>query len=338
MSTTRTYAPGLLLATAAVALSIALSWALGPAVGALTVAILLGVAVANIFSLPESLRPGLRFCAKKLLRVGVVLLGLSVTLSEVAQLGWDGLLLLIAVVSLTFLAGMAAARVFQLQRAAGILLATGTAICGASAIAAMSAVLPDKEEEVDDGATVAVASITLYGTLALLIMPLLAVPLGLSDIAYGAWVGASVHEVGQVVAAAAPVGDTAANAAIIVKLTRVLLLAPLVILVGLMVRAEMKDSASSDQNQTGWTTLLPPFLLGFVALVLLGSIVALPEWLLDSAAIAKDILLAAAMFGLGTGVVIKKLAKQWLPALAVGGIVTVVMAVLALIAVQIAVS
>ena len=139
----------------------------------------------------------------------------------------------------------------------------------------------------------------------------------------------------RVVAAAAPVGDTAANAAIIVKLTRVLLLAPLVILVGLlMVRAEVNEHTTAADNQTGQTTLLPPFLLGFVALVLLGSVVALPDWLLDSAAMAKDILLAGAMFGLGTGVVIKKLAKQGRPALAVGGIVTIVMAVRALIAVR----
>ncbi|MAT61756.1 MAG: putative sulfate exporter family transporter [Micrococcales bacterium] len=327
MSTLRSYWPGLALAGTAVLLSIGASALLGPAIGALTVAILLGVVAANIYPLPETVRPGLRFCAKNLLRAGVVLLGLTITLDEVAQLGWDGFLLLIVVVGATFAAGILIGRAFHLQRAATILLSTGTAICGASAIAAMSSVLPDKDEEIDDGAAVAVASVTLYGTLALLIMPLLAAPLGLSDVAFGAWVGGSVHEVGQVVAAAAPLGETSSSAAIIVKLTRVLLLAPLVIIVGLILRS------SGNGSSKGRAAIVPPFLIGFIALVVIGSFLDFPEWFLTSAEVAKDILLAAAMFGLGTGVIVKQLLKQGLPALAVGGVITVLMALLALLAV-----
>ncbi len=331
MQTLKPILPGLLIAAVAVVLSIAISTVLGPAIGALTVAILLGVAFANIYPVPDASRLGLRFCSKNLLRAGVVLLGLTITLDEVAQLGWDGFFLLVLVVALTFAIGIFIARLFRLQRAAAILIATGTAICGASAIAAMSSVLPDKDEEVDDGAAVAVASVTLYGTLALLIMPLLATPLGLSEVAYGAWVGGSVHEVGQVVAAAAPVGETASSAAIVVKLTRVLLLAPLVIIVGLLLRSS-SGAASNDRG-----SIVPLFLIGFIALVIAGSFINFPEWFLTVAELAKDVLLAAAMFGLGTGVVIRQLLKQGLPALVVGGLVTLFMSVLAFMAVRLVV-
>ena len=113
MQTLRPYLPGLFLAIVAVGLSILISAVMGPAVGALTVAILLGVVIANIYPLPEVTRPGLRFCAKNLLRAGVVLLGLTITLDEVAQLGWDGLLLLILVVTATFAAGVFIAHIFR---------------------------------------------------------------------------------------------------------------------------------------------------------------------------------------------------------------------------------
>jgi uncharacterized integral membrane protein (TIGR00698 family) len=333
-SALRDYGPGLLLTTAAVVVSIGISSLAGPALGALTVAVLLGALLANTVDLPASLSPGLRFASRNLLRAGVVLLGLSVTLDQVRQLGWDGIAILTLVVAATFALTAWLGGRMGVNRPTSVLIATGTAVCGASAIAAMSAVLPDKDEDIDDGAAVAIASVTLYGTVALIAFPLLAAGLSLDPLAQGAWAGASVHEVGQVVAAAAPAPSPGPEAAIIVKLTRVLLLAPLVALMAW----QFRRSAPSGTGATGKApSPVPPFLLGFVALVLLGSWVELPDAFLDAAGLVKDALLAAAMFGLGTGVVVAKLVKQGGSAMLLGAASSVFIAIAGLAGVLIVV-
>jgi len=331
-ATLRVYGPGLLLTSVAVLVAIAISALAGPALGALTVAVVLGAVLANVRELPAALSPGLRFASRTLLRAGVVLLGLTVTLDEVRQLGWEGILILTLVVGATFAATAWLGGRMGVNRPTSVLIATGTAVCGASAIAAMSAVLPDRDEDIDDGAAVAIASVTLYGTVALITFPFLMAPLGLDDLTYGAWVGSSVHEVGQVVAAAAPVASPGPESAIIVKLTRVLLLAPLVAVMAW----QFRRAAPEGTGEAGKApSPVPPFLLGFIALVLIGSWVDLPERFLEVAGLAKDALLAAAMFGLGTGVVVSTLIKQGRNALLLGGISSVFIAVVALIGVRI---
>jgi uncharacterized integral membrane protein (TIGR00698 family) len=180
----------------------------------------------------------------------------------------------------------------------GLLIATGFSICGASAVAAMEPVAGGDEE--DTG--VAVALVTLCGSLAIVVLPLLRVPLGLSVAEFGSWAGASVHDVGQTVATAQRVPGSLTTA-VVVKLTRVVLLAPLVAVQG--VRARRSHALPPDGGQR--PPPVPLFVAGFLAAVALTSTGALPHAFLAAAEPVQSVLLVAALFGLGTGIHLRAL-------------------------------
>lgn len=290
----RTAAPGLLGAAAAVGLALAVH-ALVPALPAMTVAVLLGLLAAN---LPGAgawtagpARPGLDFAGKHLMRAGIVLLGLKVSLVDVLGLGWQALLVITGVVLAAFAGTYAISRLFRLPPPVSLLIATGFSICGASAIGAMAAVRRIRQHET----VLPVALVTLCGTLAIGVLPLLVQPLGLSPEVFGAWAGASVHDVGQVVATAQTAGTGALAAAVVVKLARVILLAPMVAAAGLHHRRNAGAGAPLPP-------VVPLFVLGFVALAALRATGWLPAPVLDAAGVLQDLLLGMALFGLGSAV------------------------------------
>ncbi len=231
---------GIGIAVAALGLGAAvLGHLLVPQVGILTWAIGLGVAAANLGVVPPSASKHLGLVTKKLLRVGIVLLGFSVSFAAIAALG----LPLIAVVAgslvSTLLFTTWLGRRMGLSAPRALLIGTGFSICGASAIAGMEETAGADEEDV----TVSIAMVTLFGTVALVLLPLLQGPLGLTDLQLGMWAGASVHEVGQVVAAASPAGAAVVAVAVVVKLTRVVMLAPVVATVSVIQRMTLTDRA-----------------------------------------------------------------------------------------------
>ena len=273
-----------------------------PAVGVLTWAIGLGVVAANIGVLPRSGTASLARVTKKLLRVGIVLLGFSVSFGSIAALG----LPLIAVVAVSLVGTLVVTtwvgRRMGLSPSRSLLIGTGTAICGASAIAAMEETAGADEEDV----TVAIAMVTLFGTIALIALPLLQGPLGLSDQQFGAWAGASVHEVGQVVAAASPAGAAVVATAVVVKLTRVMMLAPVVAVVSVIQRVK-SPTVATDATRT---PLVPLFVLGFMACVALRSTGLVPETVLGQITHLQVAALGAALFGMGCSVKIASLVKK----------------------------
>lgn len=300
--------PGLALAVAGVALA----WAvhlLVPAVPMLTAAVVLGIVVAHLpLARPlvrGAARPGLTFAGKRLMRVGIVLLGLKLSLDDVLGIGWATVLMVLAVVAATFFGTWWLGRKMGLPGNQPLLIATGYSICGASAIGAVSEATDSDER---DTAT-SVALVTLCGTLAIAVLPLLHGPLGLSDIEFGRWVGASVHDVGQVVATAQTAGPGALGEAVLVKLMRVALLAPLVAAVALSVRRRRKAAPAADGRTTPRPPLVPLFVLGFLAMVVLRSTGWLPAAAIDTAQHAQELLLAAALFGLGSAVHLPTLAR-----------------------------
>ncbi|MFF8639887.1 YeiH family protein [Streptomyces sp. NPDC015345] len=305
--------PGLVLATAGVAVA----WGvhrLMPGVPMLTAAVVLGIVAAH---LPGSARhfvrgrgkAGLTFAAKRLMRVGIVLLGLKLSLDDVLGLGWSSVVMVLGVVAVTFFGTWWLGRRMGLRGDQPLLIATGYSICGASAIGAVSEV---SESDERDTAT-SVALVTLCGTLAIAVLPLLQVPLGLSDAEFGRWVGASVHDVGQVVATAQTAGSGALGDAVLVKLMRVALLAPLVAAVALSVRARSRSrSAERTGTATGGSRrppLVPLFVVGFLAMVALRTTGLLPGGAIDAAQVAQELLLAAALFGLGSAVDLPSLTR-----------------------------
>ncbi|GLX00180.1 putative sulfate exporter family transporter [Microtetraspora sp. NBRC 16547] len=317
--------PGLALTVAAVVLAVMLN-RLVPAVGTLTGAILLGVAAANTGLIRPSARAGTRFAAKQVLRAGVVLLGLQLAVSDVLGLGGPMLGAVVIITVATFLGTRWLGARMGVPPGQSLLIATGTAVCGAAAIAAMNSVSDSDEEDVAAG----IGLVTICGTLAIFAMPLLREPLGLDPEMFGAWAGASIHEVSQVVATAAAVPGAMA-AAVVVKLTRVALLAPLLAGVGIARRR-----AGTAVPGAARPPIVPLFVVGFLAMVAVRSTGLIPPAPLEVIKTIDTWLLAAAMFGLGTGVHLASLRRTGLRALALGFASWLLIGVLAYAGVQIA--
>ncbi|MFJ9839370.1 YeiH family protein [Kitasatospora sp. NPDC101155] len=302
-------APGLLLAAAGVAAAVGVH-AVVPAVPKLTAAVVLGMAAAHLPGLRPVVRgvarPGLSMAGKRLMRLGIVLLGLKLSLDDVLGLGWATVAMVLTVVAATFAGTMWLGRKLGLPGDQPLLVATGYSICGASAIGAVSQAAGSEEEDVASS----VALVTLCGTLAIAVLPLLQHPLGLGEVEFGRWVGASVHDVGQVVATAQTGGTAALREAVLVKLMRVVLLAPLVAGVAVVVRRNARGAAATGGEKSGSRPpIMPLFVAGFLAMIVLRTTGVLPERALDLAGDAQELLLAAALFGLGTAVHLPTMAR-----------------------------
>jgi uncharacterized integral membrane protein (TIGR00698 family) len=292
------------------ALGVALAWSVHrilPGVPMLTAAVVLGVAAAHLPRLRAAVRgparPGLTYAGRRLMRAGIVLLGLRLGLDDVRGLGWTTVAMVLGVVTATLLGTWWLGRRLGLPGDQPLLIATGYAVCGASAIGAVGEVRDSDERD----AATSVALVTLCGTLAIAVLPLLQGPLGLSAAEFGRWAGASVHDVGQVVATAQTAGDAALGEAVLVKLMRVAMLGPLVAVVALAARRGNK--AAKGASGARRVPLVPLFVVGFLAAVALRSTGLLPGAVLEVAHVAQELLLAAALFGLGSAVDLRSLTR-----------------------------
>ncbi len=305
------WAPGLVVAASAALLAWLVALAV-PAVPILTAAVALGIVVGQVPALRVALEgvlaPGLRVASRRFLRVGIVLLGLKLSLVDILDLGWVTIATTVAVVGVTFVGTIGLGRALGLPGHQPVLVASGFSICGASAIGAMAATVRARDEE----QAVPVALVTLCGTLAIAVLPALWRPLGLSATGFGHWVGAGVHDVGQVVATAQLAGPVALAVAVVVKLTRVLMLAPLV---AITAAVERRRSVPADGAHP---PIVPLFVAGFLAAVMLNSFVALPTAVREGADLVQTALLATALFALGAAIRFDELASTGWRALVVG--------------------
>ena len=290
-------APGLLLALVVAGIAWAVNLA-APTMSALLVAILIGVVVANVVHLPESTAPGLGVASRKLLRAGIVLLGLQVSLRDIAGLGVGMIAVVLAVVTSGLLVAEFAGRALGLAPALRSLIGAGFSICGAAAVAGVEGVIDDKEEE---DVVTALALVVLCGTLMIPLVPLLSTAFGLDPRIAGLWAGASIHEVAQVVAAAGIIGAGALKVAVVVKLARVLMLAPVAIWFGVQARRRSAGRPAGSSDRT-LPPLVPLFVVGVVIAVLVRTTGDVPVEVLVVVTIVQTILLSAAMFALGCGV------------------------------------
>ncbi len=261
-----------------------------PAVSPYIIAVLLGTLAANLLRLDWS-RPGFSFAARNLLRLGVVLLGLRVSLADLAEIGLPGLAVVVLAVTATFFGAQWLASRLGVSERLGLLIGTGYAICGVSAVVAMTGVIGADEEE----STYAIGLVTLAGSLSIVILPLLGRLLGLDPIEFGTWAGGAVHDVAQTVATASAFPDPSLTAAIVVKLTRVALLAPLVIAVSLA--WHRREPVGTERPP-----LVPLFVLGFLAMVVIRSTGIVPQAVLDWVKGTETFLFAVSLVGVGAGV------------------------------------
>ena len=339
----RRNSPGLGLALAAFALALLISF-LVPAIPTLTACVVLGILFAALpwrGSVRAEVKPGLAIAARRLLRIGVVLLGFKLSLVNIAELGWLVLGMIVAIVIITFFVTWGLGRMLRLPGQQPVLIAAGFSICGASAIGAMAGVTRAKDS---DTAT-PIALVTLCGTLAIALLPALRPLLGLDTAEFGMWVGASVHDVGQVVATAQIAGATALAVAVVVKLTRVAMLAPMVALAGIVaaradraqaVAASDTVDSAADRGKVKRPAILPLFVVGFLAAVLLRTFIPLSDGFLEAAAYGQELVLGMALFGLGASISIGNLVRTGGRALVVALISWAVIALLSYGAVEIA--
>ncbi|KRF10377.1 hypothetical protein ASH02_19885 [Nocardioides sp. Soil796] len=315
--------PGLLITAGGVAVAMGL-YRLMPEISALTWSVLLGAILANVGRIPDRAKPGLKIATKKVLRLGVVLLGFSLPAAAILGLGLPIIVLTAATLVTTLVATTWLGQKMGMGRPRSLLIGTGFAICGASAIAAMEQNAEADEEDV----TTALAMVTMCGTAVMLLIPLLAKPLGLSEVQFGAWAGASVHDVGQVVGAASAIGGAAVGVAVVVKLTRVLMLAPVVATVSVMRRRQLKREGV--ETEQALPPIVPLFVIGFLVCVAFRTTGLIPEGWLPGITLVQTIALSAALFGMGTAVNFRQLVRHAGPALLLGVIATVLIGALSL--------
>ncbi len=262
----------------------------------LILAILIGVIVGNIVKFPESFKPGITFALKKILRIAIVFLGFRLTFQNVMEVGLIGLIVDTIMVTTTFLLGVWIARkFFGLDEQISFLVASGSSICGASAVLATAPVVKAEMHQ----AAMAVATVTIFGTTAMFLYPVIykagLLP-GFDDILYGIWTGATVHEVAQVVAAGFAISEPAGNTATIVKLTRVMMLAPLLLILSFYLA---KKHATHGAGISLREIPIPYFVFGFIAMVGVNSLGIIPQNIVSAINYIDGFLLTVAMAAMG---------------------------------------
>ena len=299
--------PGLLLCIAVSGAALALQGAEASLFGrawveALVIAILVGTAVRSMWSPSARWQPGIDFSGKFLLEVAVVLLGASLSAQAVASAGPALLLGIVALVAASLAATYALGRAAGLPKRMAILVASGNSICGNSAIAAVAPVIGAKASDVAS----AIAFTAVLSVVMVLGLPLLAAPLGLGAEDYGIVAGLTVYAVPQVLAATAPLGAVAMQVGTIVKLVRVLMLGPLVLILSVIMAR--RGDASAERKLPPLHRLVPWFIIGFLLLALLRSLGMIPEPLLLPMAGTASMLMVLAMAALGLGVDVRAVA------------------------------
>ena len=240
---------------------------LNRAVSEVLVAVVLGLYIRNTLGVSPRFEPGVRFSLQRILRLGIILLGLRLSLQDVAATGVTALVLVAVCITMALLMAYGAGRLFKIPARLAALIGVGTAICGNSAIVATAPVIEAKEDDV----SFAVATITLFGLIAVIFYPIIGHVIGLSDRVFGLWSGTAVNDTSQVVATGAAYSSAALNVATVVKLTRNTLMAPLIVLIGLVYSRASQRQLTGKAAQAAHLTLgklVPWFVLGFLTLSL----------------------------------------------------------------------
>jgi uncharacterized integral membrane protein (TIGR00698 family) len=318
----RALAPGAAVCFGIAAGSVALRDATGiAALSPVVVALLAGIALRAALGLPQSWRPGTSFAVRPVLRAAIVLLGLQVTLGQLWSLGPGALALAVVVVAATLPFTIWLGARLGVDPALSQLIGTGTAICGASAIVAANQVARARPEDVAYALTI----ITLFGTAGLVLLPVLAAPLGLDATGYGLWAGSALHEVVQAVGAAAAGGPVAAETGTVAKLARVALLAPAVLALGWWVQRE-----KAPQGDAGVKAPVPWFAFGFLGMVVVASTGLVPQFVTHSSRFLVPLMLAASVAALGLGTDLRAVRARGLRPLLLGLLATLFIAALSL--------
>ncbi len=288
--------------------------------GQLVIAIIVGMVWRAVFKVQDTWQVGIAFSSKKLLRLGIILLGMRLNLADIYHAGAS--VFLIAVINLLFalMVVYGLTKMLKVDQKLGILTACGTAICGAAAVVAIAPQIKANQKETAVGAAI----VALLGTVFTLIYTVLYSILDLTPTEYGIFAGGTLHEIAHVIAAASAGGNEAIDIAVIVKLTRVALLVPVAIIIGIFYRRMDKS-----EEKKGFTlSIIPWFILGFLAMSAINSLGIIPANVAQAFVNIAYILIAMAMAGLGLNVEIKTFKELGVKAFIAGLIGSVCLSIL----------
>ena len=278
----------------------------------LILAIVLGMLMQNTMGMPYPFQPGVSFALKRILRLAIILLGLQLSLVQVMAIGLKGLILIASILLSTFGFTCWMGKRLGVRANLTYLIAAGSSICGASAVIATSAATEGSDEDT----AYAVAIVTVFGTLSMLLYPLSLTFLNLTPEAFGIWCGASIHEVAQALAAAFQASSTSGELASIAKLSRVLWLAPTVLLVGFLT----SSSSRSNTKIKSRSIAIPWFIGYFMVLILLNSLNIVPVSLKSTTGQLNQFLLTIAMAAMGLETKLKHMKQTVLKPLYLGAL------------------
>lgn len=316
----RTLFPGVLACAVVAAASTFLSQHYGAPV--MLFALILGMAM-NFLSVEGACKPGIEFTSRQVLRWGVALLGLRITAAQVVALGWHPVLLVVLSVVLTIGVSMVVAKLMGFQSLFGLLSGGATAICGASAALALAAALPSHPQK-ERATLFTVVGVSALSTFAMIAYPMIAHALGLDERAAGIFLGATIHDVAQVVGAGYSMSKETGDIATLVKLMRVAMLLPVIVFAVMCTRAAGKGAGGPRPP------LLPWFAVAFALLVAVNSTGWIPKVLTDAGSDCSRWFLVAAIAGIGMKTQLRDLATVGLkPVLLMLG-ETVFLAILAI--------
>jgi uncharacterized integral membrane protein (TIGR00698 family) len=312
LESVRSIVPGVALA-AAIALGANLLHGLPGAAtfSPMILAITIGIAVRNLVGAPSFAGPGIAFSMRRLLRSAIVLLGLQITLTQLAAVGAKGLFIVVGTLVAAFGFTLAAGRALGVDRRLTELIAAGTSICGASAVVATNSVTEASDEDV----AYAIACVTIFGSIAMFVYPVLPRLLHLDDAVYGLWSGASIHEIAQVAAASFQNSQRAGEIATVAKLARVMLLAPVVLALSVAPRASARPAPGTSGRPP-----LPWFAIGFVAVVAINSVVTIPAGVRSATVTLSTFLLTIALAAMGLETDVSRLYAKGLRPAILGGL------------------
>ena len=329
--------PGLGLIGAIVAVAFLIN-DIQPAVSPLALCVAFGFAAANFGRWPSFAAAGTSLASKKLMRIGVALLGAQVSVVSLKAIGLKGVLTVLLVVTLTIFGILALSKLFKMSGELGLLIGVGFGVCGATAVAAIRPQTRASEEET----SYAIALISLCGTLSIFTLPFIGHLLGLSDQTFGAWAGAAVHDVGQVIATASVWSDEAVQSAVVIKLARVCMLAPIVLILSIRHRRYLTSVAiQNDKDGVAVSTqntkvpLIPFFVIGFIAVAIIQNTFDIPEGIHSAVVLLSKVLLGAGLVALGSSVRWKSIRAIGPRPMVMGLFAWVIVAGVALAAVQI---
>jgi uncharacterized integral membrane protein (TIGR00698 family) len=319
--------PGLVLI---LGLALLAQWAAGyiGILPSVVLAMLGGIVLNNTVPLPAAVRPGVGFTLKYLLRAAIILLGSTLSVAAIVKNGTHTLVLILVLFSTAMLLGFALARLFRLPTVIGLLIGAGTAICGGTAILALSPLMRARDEET----AYAIATIFTFNIVALLTYPIIGHALHLSQTAFGSWAGTAVNDTSVVIATGYVYGHAAGAVATVVKLTRTLLLVPLAIAVGL--RYARADGPDTDAPAAGIgrraLRVMPWFVFGFVAMALLNSVGAIPQPAAAPLAALAGFLIVMVLGAVGLSVDLRAMTRLGIRPITVGLVLAGIMGVLSL--------